>query len=280
MTLALISMPDVAWVTSATTSWISANSPILMAESQSLLTSFAKIMLVILGLKLALRGGPHVAADFVYWAVIFLVAKTMLHYYNSPLPWVSSNLHQILPDTAREISSWFGSSAMATATKQMDALAAAIPTPSWKQGLEAAYYILALGLIWLAEGVMFALSCVGYIFIAIGAVLGPLAIPFLMIPRMSYLFWDWLSYMISWSMFQVVASALVWIWAQILINGMNAMFHGSYTGIQTVVAVKAFVLLNIAIFWVCFRTDRIAAALYGHAVSGAAGFGEWMRSFV
>jgi len=133
-------------------------------------------------------------------------------------------------------------------------------------------------LVWVLQGVMFMLTIVGYVFIGVGIIFGPLLLCCFLVPIgwVSQLPSAWWRYMLQWSMFQVVAAAVVSVWSSMMLFALGAAFHGVYTGIELMYAVKLLIVCNIAFWYIAWRVERIANSLLGGA-GGAEGFGSYLR---
>jgi hypothetical protein len=59
--------------------------------------------------------------------------------------------------------------------------------------------------------------------------LGPLTIPFFIVPRMSWIFWSWLSAVIEFAFWRVVSTAIVLVWATAWGMFIDNTIHGNYT---------------------------------------------------
>src|ERR1700709_317066 len=84
-------------ITSSIQQLVTSGSPIFLQEGNRLLTAIAVIMLVIFGLKAAASVLSHRHAQFdlpgaLHFLALFLIAETMLRFYNTPLPWGGSSI--------------------------------------------------------------------------------------------------------------------------------------------------------------------------------------------
>ena len=69
---------------------------------------------------------------------------------------------------------------------------------------------------------VFAVIAFGYVAMAVIVHVGPMFIPFFFVPRMEWMFWDWLaSRLHPVPFYQVVANAFVFVFAQLLIHFLD-----------------------------------------------------------
>ena len=66
------------------------------------------------------------------------------------------------------------------------------------------------------EAVAFAVIAYGYVASAVCVLIGPIFIPWFIVPKMDWLFWGWLKAFIGFSFYQVVAAAFVFVFAKVL----------------------------------------------------------------
>jgi hypothetical protein len=105
--------------------------------------------------------------------------------------------------------------------------------------------------------------------VGIGSLLGPLFIPFLVVPRLSWLFWNWLSFMLQYSFYQVVASALVFVWTNVLVNFIDRSVHGDYALAHFFILLVPLGMLNIGLIFSVFRITSFVSDLFkGTAAAG------------
>ena len=56
----------------------------------------------------------------------------------------------------------------------------------------------------------------GYVAAAVCVLIGPVFIPWFIVPKMDWLFWGWLKAFIGFSFYQVIASAFIYVFAKVL----------------------------------------------------------------
>ena len=66
------------------------------------------------------------------------------------------------------------------------------------------------------EAVAFAVIAYGYVASAVCVLIGPLFIPWFIVPKMDWLFWGWLKAFIGFRFYQVIASAFIFVFSKVL----------------------------------------------------------------
>lgn len=268
------SVDYVTMITSSIDNLVAADSPVFLGIGNQLLTAIGIIMLVIYGLKWALHSASrhHPEFDFpgvVHFFAMFLVTEMMMRYYNTPLPWTSSSFHQLLPDTGRQLAGIIDLSSLNTLLAAVKDAIHRAQKPGNDFLLVFIYTGVLIDMV-LVEGILFAVSILGFIAVGIGSLLGPLFIPWLIVPRVSWLFWNWLQFMLQYSFYRVVSSALVYIWANVIVGFFTNSIHGDYTLAHLLVLILPFGMLNIGLFFSLFKVTSFVSDLFkGTAAAGS-----------
>ncbi len=255
---------------------VTSGQPVFMAFGTKLLTSLGVIMLVIYGLKWALASASNYHGHFdfpgmVHFFCLFIMAEMMLRFYNTPLPWVGSSFSQLLPDTGQTFANSISMSALTTLIGQIGNIVSNMKPPGVLSGLDIVVYCFILLDMTVISGVLFAITIIGFVAIGIGALVGPIFIPWLVVPRMAWLFWNWLSYMLQYSFYPVIAAALVFVWSNVLVTFVTHTIHGDYTIAHWIKLLVPLGLLNIGMFVSMFRIHSFISDLFrGGAAAGAA----------
>ncbi|MGI9069802.1 MAG: type IV secretion system protein [Bryobacteraceae bacterium] len=266
-------------ITTQIINMVTAGQPVFLAFGSTLLTWLAVIMLVIYGLKWALASASNYHGHFdfpamVHFFCLFVMAEMMLRFYNATLPWSSSSFSNLLPNTGMALANAITTSSFQTLITQVGALLKIMQTqsPSIFHGGELVMYTFVTLDMLLIEGLLFAITITGFVAIGIGAVLGPVFIPWLAVPRLSFLFWNWISFMLQYSFYQVVAAALVYVWTNVLVTFLSGWFNGNYSLGHFAAIVPGLTLLNIGMFWSMLKIHSFVSDLFKGAASMGSAF--------
>jgi hypothetical protein len=261
-------------VTSAVDDLVTSGSPLFLSTGNDLLTAIGIIMLVIYGLKWATHSASrhHPEFDFpgvIHFFALFLIAEAMLRYYDAPLPWTSSSFHQILPDTARQLAGTIDLTSMDALLGRINSIVTTTERPGITDPLMFVVYIGLLIDMILIEGILFAVTILGFIAVGIGSVLGPIFIPWLIVPRLSWLFWNWIQFMLQYSFYRVVASALTFVWTTVIVKFLDNAVQGDYSLAHFLLMLVPLGMLNIGMIFSVFRVTSFVSDLFkGTAAAG------------
>src|SRR5258708_25950999 len=114
-----------------------------------------------------------------------------------------------------------------------------------------------------------AMVVVDYVFTAaaVCVLVGHVFIPFFIVPKLEWLFWGWLRCFIQYAFYQVIAAAVVYVIANLILGIMDLQPKGT---ISTVQLLEAFPVLFITFLASIYSLLKIPA-LTNHIFSGTAG---------
>lgn len=263
---------DFNWIGGAITSLVTGYSGLFLAEGQNILRYVMIAVLVIAGCKIALIPGPWGIVEAFRVLAMYFVASTMLHYYNAPLPWSGSSLSSLLPDAAHTYANWIDQERLDILFQHIADLVKNLQHPSFADwAMIPVYWFVEIDM-FLIEGILFAATALGFVALGIGALLGPLFIPWLLVPRLSWLFWNWLSFMLQYSFYRVVAAALTYVWASATIGFFDHAVNGNYSLAYWVALLPAMVVLTIALAWSIVKITSYTHDLFHGSSSAGGGF--------
>jgi len=242
-------------------------------------------MLAIYGLRWAAYSSSRHHSEFDFPAVIqffatFLITEAILRYYSAPLPWTESSFHQLLPDTARQLAATIDITSLNTLLGHIQAILGGTERPSISNPLLLFVYLYILIEMAMLEGILFAVTVLGFIAIGIGSVLGPLFIPWLMVPRLGWLFWNWVQFMLQYSFHRVVASALIYIWTTVLVNFLDSSIHGDYSLAHFTIMLVPLTVLNVGMIFSVFKISSFVGDLFKGTAGTGAGFVGGLAGFI
>ena len=96
---------------------------------------------------------------------------------------------------------------------------------------------------------------------------GPIFIPFFIVPKLEWLFWGWLRCFVQYAFYQVIAAAVVYVIGNLIIGMLDLQPRGT---ISTVQLIQAFPVLVITFLAAIYALLKIPA-LTNHIFSGTSG---------
>jgi type IV secretory pathway VirB6-like protein len=264
-------------ITNAIDNMVTSGGGQFLEAGNQMLSALGIIMLVVCGLRLAGESASLHHGEFPFPALIqffglFLIAEALLRYYDAPLPWTNVSVSNILPDTARFFSGTLDLGILDTLLGKMSEIVSGVQQPSILNPLMLVVYAVILIDMILIQGILFAVNILAFVFIGIGSLLGPLFIPWLVVPKLSWLFWNWVQFMLQYSFYRVIASALTYVWATVLVTFIDSSIHGDYSLAHFLLLLVPLGVLNIGLLFSVFKVGSVVSDLFKGAASGGSGF--------
>ena len=112
-----------------------------------------------------------------------------------------------------------------------------------------------------AEIASFNVIAFGYIAAAIAVLLGPIFIPFFIVPKMEWLFWGWFKALLQYAFYPVVANAYIFVFGQLLIHFVDS-HPPPYDGATLAVLFLPLLFLLIAFTWGVLLIPSLVNSLF------------------
>ena len=112
------------------------------------------------------------------------------------------------------------------------------------------------------------LAVVSFSYMALGVIvlLGPLFIPSILWPGLDFIFWGWFKAMLTYAMYQVVASAMVFLVANVMIS-----YFDSNPGPYDLAKIETMVIELVVISGTCVYSVFKVPSLASSILSGRGG---------
>src|SRR2546429_6820361 len=88
-------------------------------------------------------------------------------------------------------------------------------------------YAVILILLAAAQAIGIVVIAYGFIATAVCVLVGPVFVPFFIVPRMDWIFWGWLRCFIQYAFYQVIAAAVVYVIANLILGIMDLQPKGT-----------------------------------------------------
>jgi len=249
---------------------------------QNLFRAFATILVVWYGVKSALSsaGGRHLL-HFDNFASLLLTISFgfgMVNYYSTPVPGMGSSFHNLVTDESQFLANKINQTELQTVEERIADFEIRMSSPGVADFLGTLMYVVIIILLAAAQAIAIVVIAFGFIASAVCVLVGPIFIPFFIVPKLEWLFWGWLRCFIQYSFYQVIASAVVYVIANLILGIFDLQPKGV---ISTVQLIEAFPVLFITFLASIYALLKIPA-LTNHIFSGTAGgssFGILERVF-
>jgi len=149
----------------------------------------------------------------------------MITFYSHPIPGFGVSFYHLIIDQGLDLANQLNHSLVQELWDRLTGLYWGMETPVLTLSLnilEIIRYLFTVILIALAQAVVLAVIAFGYVAAAILAMVGPVFIPFFIVPNMEWLFWGWLKSLIQYAFYPVVANAYLFVFGNMLIHFIDA----------------------------------------------------------
>jgi hypothetical protein len=254
------------YLSQAITELLNTKSSAIQTAGLSIFRDLAVILLVWFGIKSALsatqgHGGFHFArfADLI---LMISFGLGMLTYYSTPIPGVGYSFSDLITKEAIQLSAQIQTDNVQQISDSLTAAEKQLGDPPgiFSVHEELNYYIAFLAVA-LMQAFIFAVIAYGYIATAVCVLVGPIFIPWFIVPKMDWLFWGWFKAFIGFAFYQVVASAFVFIFSKIVIGMFQVIGTLSLSNIITLL--PALLTLMMIGFYGVNKIPELTASILG-----------------
>jgi len=224
--------------------------PEFLRFGYSLFLSFATILIVWQGIKMMFTHESLGDSMFEFAKLLMLISfgYAFITFYEAPLPGIGVSFSNLITDQTGYFQSVLEARAFDNIYRHFDDLSEHFLQPdAWSILANLIYWAMLL-LIALAKGLSLAVIAFGLIASAVCGLLGPIFVPFFIVPKLEWLFWGWLKAFIQYSFVPVVAIAFLMIFEQFVYRYVTTLpptitsaEYGVY-GLQAVAVVVTFCL--------------------------------------
>jgi TrbL/VirB6 plasmid conjugal transfer protein len=197
-----------------------------VAIGQSMYTGLATIMIVWFGVKAALSANERASgfhfARFAELVLMIAFGYGMINYYDTPIPGFGRSFYHLITDEAQYLTSLIGQTALDNAKSAIDAYWNQVPSPTVGNLTASLQYVLVLAIMSLWKFIAIAVNLFGPVAVAVAVLLGPIFIPFFIVPKLEWLFWGWLKFLIQYAFYQVIAAAVTFVMANLIVYALTS----------------------------------------------------------
>jgi hypothetical protein len=241
------------------------------AMGQNLFRMFATILIAWYGAKsaLAAAGGKH-PFHFDNFASLLLTISfgfAMINYYSTPIPGMGTSFHNLVTDEAQFLSRRIDQAQLQSVVTEIADFEARLDSPTWGDFLGTAIFVVVTILLATAQAVAIVVIAYGFIATAVCVLVGPIFVPFFIVPKMEWLFWGWFRCFMQYAFYQVIAAAVVFVIGNLILGALRLTPAGA---LSTVQLIGWFPVLFITFLSSIYTLLKIPA-LTNHIFSGTAG---------
>jgi len=241
------------------------------AMGQNLFRMFATMLIAWYGTKsaLAAASGKYTFQFDNFASLLLTIAFgfAMVNYYSAPLPGIGVSFHNLITDEAQFLANKINQTELQTIVDRIGDFEARIDAPGVTDFLGMAIYIIVIILLAAAQAVAIVVIAYGFIATAVCVLVGPIFVPFFIVPKLEWLFWGWFRCFLQYAFYEVVAAAVVYIIGNLIVGVLTLQGTGNISTLQLIGWFPVLLITFVASIYVLLKVP----ALTNHIFSGTAG---------
>jgi len=261
----------VATVQQAISSLLTTYEPEFLQFGHSLFVAFATILIVWHGVRTMLSNdslGDHMFG-FARLLLFISFGYAIVAFYASPIPGIGVSFSNLITDQTHNFANILDARSLELTFDHFDELEQHFVQPDTWAILANLLYWLLLIVITIAKVLSLAIVAFGLIASAVCALLGPIFVPFLIVPKLDWLFWSWFKAFVQYSFIPVVALAFLMIFERFVFQYLTTLPPGITEDLYMVYGLQAIVVIGVfclGIFLIPSLTSSIFSGRGGESV--------------
>lgn len=230
----------------------------------------AVILIVWFGVKTALASagsGQGTMHHFDHFASLLLTIAFgfgMMTYYSHPLPGMGVSFYHLFIDQGLALSNQLNHAMVQEVWNRLTGLYWGMETPGLTLTLnllEILRYAVTVLCLLVAQAAVFGVISFGYIAAAVAVILGPIFIPFFIVPGLEWLFWGWFKSLVQYAFYPVVANAYLFVFGSLLIHFVDS-HPPPYDGAAIAVLFFPLVMMLVAFTYGILKIPSLVNSIF------------------
>ena len=266
----------------AITTLLTTHEPEFLRFGYGLFMAFATIVLAWQGIRLMFSSDSLNDKMFDFAKVLLFVSfgYGLITFYESPLPGIGVSFSNLITDQTAYFQSVLEARSFDHIYQHFDELSAHFMQPDAWSILANLIYWTVLLLIAFAKALSLAVIAFGLIASAVCGLVGPIFVPFFIVPKLDWLFWGWLKSFIQYSFIPVIAIAFLMIFEQFVYRYVTTLpptITSAEYGVYGLQAVAVIVTFCVGIVLVPSLTNSIFSGSGGETIVNQATLARALR---
>ena len=237
----------VATVQQAISSLLTTYEPEFLRLGYSMFVAFATIQIVWHGVRVMLSGeslGEHMFG-FAKLLLYIAFGYAIVVCYESSIPGIGVSFSNLITDQTHDLANILDARSLELVFAHLDELWQHFVQPDAWSILANLIYWLLLIVVTLAKVLSLAVVAFGLIASAVCGLVGPLFVPFFIVPKLDFLFWSWFKAFIQYSFIPVIAFAFLMVFERFVFQFVTTLPRGITEDQYMVYGLQAFVVVGV-----------------------------------
>jgi len=256
----------IATVQQAVTSLLTTYEPEFLRLGTSLFLAFATILIAWHGIKMMLSGdapGDHLFG-FAKLLLFIAFGYALVAFYEAPIPGIGVSFTNLITDQAADFANILDARSLELVFDHLDQLWQDFVQPDAWSILANLLYWLLLIVITLAKVLSMAVVAFGLIASAVCALVGPIFVPFFIVPTLDWLFWSWFKAFIQYSFIPVIAVAFLMVYERFVFQFLTTIPQGITEDLYMLYGLQAFVIIGVFTVGILLVPSLTSSIFSGH----------------
>ena len=254
-----------ASITGSVLNLLTRDGDMFVSLGSHLFRDFAIILIAWFGIRAALsaaEGGPGFPlGEFASLLITIGFGFTMITYYRAPIPGIGVSFTQLLTDQPIFLARQLETAQVQRLSERLNHLFLTMEQPMlFNIAAIVGYFLVALA-VTAARVALLAVIAFGLVATGVAVLVGPIFIPFFIVPQMEWLFWGWLKSLLQYAFYQVIAQAFVFVFGTFLINFLDS-FPPPYTVDRLLVGGFHLIFLLLAFTYGLLKVPSLTNSLF------------------
>jgi type IV secretory pathway VirB6-like protein len=265
-------MDYLQFIFQAVTNLLQSNLGFFDAMGQNMFRGFATIMIVWYGVKTALSsvGGRHFPLDnFASLILTISFGFAMVTYYSTPIPGIGVSFHNLITNEAQFLANEINQVELQTVEERVADFEARMDSPGFADVLGDIIYVVVMILLATAQAIAIVVIAYGFIATAVCVLVGPIFIPFFIVPQMEWLFWGWFKCFIQYAFYQVIAAAVVFIISNLILGILGLQPQGNISTDQLLSEFPVLFITFLAAIYALLKIPSLTNQIFSGSSGGS-----------
>ena len=270
------------WFVETVTQLVTEHGDLFLSLGLNLFKGFATILIAWSGIQIALASASGSGLRFDRFASLLMQISftfAMLTYYRAPLPGIGISFHKLITDQGANLAAQIQTQSTDDIASMLASVYETMEAPSGPSIFDPTqvirYYLIVIAFS-LAQAAVLGVISYGFIAVGVCVLVGPVFIPFFIVPHMEWMFWGWLKALMQYAFYPVIGNAVVYVYAQVMLNFFQ-VHPKPYDATAVAGLFFQILMLSIAFVWGVLRVPALTAALFSgqsgdHAFPGIGGW--------
>lgn len=241
------------------------------AMGQHLFRMFATILVAWYGVKSALAAAsgrqPFHFDNFAALLLTLSFGFAMVNYYSVPIPGIGTSFHNIITDESQFLATRINQAELQAVLQGVNDFQARLDAPGVADLLGTIVYAVIIILLAAAQAVAIVVVGYGFIATAVCVLVGPVFVPFFIVPKLEWLFWGWFKCLLQYAFYQVIAAAVVFVIGNLILGVLRLQPPGAVSTVQLIGWFPVLFITFLASIYALLKVP----ALTNHIFSGTSG---------